>query len=724
MPEKPKIETSQIPIEWLYHMALREGNSKKPIYRIHKWWARRLGSIFRTLLLLAVTPSNQSKDEIIRDFYRKHDLSDLRVLDPFMGGGTSIVEARKCNANVIGVDIDPLAWFITKKEIEPCPINEIRDAVENLEQSVGKEIKSYYLTETLDNQLAPVIYFFWVDLITCPNCGEEFEAHPHYQLSRDKKREQQTVFCMQCHRVSTLPASRKSLTCPECQIKTPVKQGVVKRGKFFCRECNHSDLTISVITPGQPLPKRLFAVEYEAKNKRGELDRFYKAADANDLRVLQMAKRRFNELRKKLPFPRAEIPTEGRNDSRPIIHGYRYYYQLFNPRQLLCLSLLWREIARVKDKQVREYLMIAFSDSLASNNMLCSYAFGYRKLTPLFGLHAYNVVNRPVENNVWGTKYGRGSFLKCVDKMLRAKRYTHEPYEITYQYGTPKHIITEERITAKVATNMGEWGRGNTQTLLLNRSSTELECLESGSVDLILTDPPYYNNISYCELSDFYHAWLREYMPKGGRKKNDFSKSNPLALYVNKNVTKKSDPSYCRFVQDLTKVFTHCRRVLNPSGLMVFTFHHRDVNAWEALAKALWDGGFKITNIFPVRSEGKSGFHSTSGTIKWDVVLTCRPREGKIQSFRDNRGFLRSVKARQNRWKHSIEKAGLEFGWADSLSLGYGLATQQVLARASSPEDISLWLNKTKEFFLRSLTSRQLDLLSRTTSITRAQINT
>lgn len=714
IPKRPKIETGQLPIKWLYYMALREGNSKKPIYRIHKWWARRLGSIFRTLLLLAVTPSNQPKDEIIRDFYRKHDLNNLRVLDPFMGGGTSIVEARKCNARSIGVDIDPMAWFITKKEIEPCPLDEIQDTLDHLQGSIGQEIQKYYMTKTPNGQFAPVVYFFWVDLITCPKCATEFEAHPHYQLSFDSRNNRQMVFCMQCHIVSPLPLSQGSFKCSECKIKTEIKRGTVRGGKFICPKCSHSDQVISVIKPGRPLPKRLFAVEYETRNAEGVLDRFYKATDKDDLRAFKKAERRFNQLRRKLPFPRTKIPVEGRSDSRPINHGYRYYFQLFNPRQLLCLSLIWQQIARIKDKGVREYLMIAFSDSLASNNMLCSYAFGYRKLTPLFGLHAYNVVNRPVENNVWGASYGRGSFLRCVDKMLRAKLYANQPYEMIYRDGKPKHIVTGERIVCKVANNIEEWDRGNAQSLLLNQSSTELGDLKSGSVDLVLTDPPYYNNLSYQELSDFYYVWLRKYLPGIGQKNNtNFSTPYTQTLYVNR----KTDPSYSRFVQDLTQIFAHCRRVLKPRGLMVFTFHHRDMDAWEALAKALWGARFKITNTFPVRSEGKSGFHSTSGTIKWDSVLVCRVREKEIQSFSNSRNFLYSVRAGQNRWKRRLLEADLDFEWADSLSLGYALATQQAVMRATSPQDITSLLNKAKKFLLAALTARQLKLLSQTTSI-------
>lgn len=709
IPLNPKIETEELPIEWLYGLALCEGNSKKPIYRIHKWWARRLGSVFRMLLLLAVKPNPWQIGQIIDDFYSKHDQANLVVLDPFMGGGTSIIEASKFGARTIGVEIDPVAWFVTKKEIEPCPVGEVKKAVEYLENSVGKEIQSYYLTQTPDGQMVPAIYFFWVDQIICPNCGLPFEAHPHYQLALDKKSAQQTVFCRKCHAVETISLSQTSFTCSGCGSTTEIERGTIKRGRFTCPGCKHSDLVVSVIKAGQPLPKQLFAVEYETKNPKGEPSRSYKAADVGDIELFKKAERMFHELENVLPFPRAEIPTEKRNDPRPISHGYRYYHQLFNSRQLLCLSLLWRKIIGIKDDQVREYLMIAFSDSLSSNNLLCSYAFGYQKLTPLFGLHAFNVVNRPVENNVWGTYYGRGSFLKCVNKMLIGKEYADQPYELKYYNGKPTRVFTGERVTAKVTFSFEEWRRGDAQSLLINRSSTELGYLEAGSVDLVLTDPPYYNNLSYSELSDFFYVWLRDYLPADGHGWNDETTPYQRALYVAEN----DDPSHQRFTKDLTEIFMHCKRALKADGLMVFTFHHRDLNAWKALAISLWKAGFEITNNFPVRSEGRSGFHSTSGTIKWDAVLVCRQRKTiEVSRGNDKQSFLSSLKSDQIVWESRLKEAKVEFQWIDSLSLGYAIAMRQAIARSATQEDILEFLSEANKFLLSRLSPSQLKLVS------------
>ena len=128
------------PIERLNEIALKEANAKKPIYQIHKWWARRLGSIFRMIILATFLPQDISEDELWKRFYSRTDLGDKIILDPFMGGGTTIVEALKLGCKVIGVDIHPVAWFVTKKEVEPLDIEEFKREIEAQARKEAREI--------------------------------------------------------------------------------------------------------------------------------------------------------------------------------------------------------------------------------------------------------------------------------------------------------------------------------------------------------------------------------------------------------------------------------------------------------------------------------------------------------------------------------------------------------------------------------------------------------
>lgn len=683
IPTVARIERD-LPVEALIPLAVREGNRKKPVYEIHKWWARRLGSNFRMMLIGAMKPETVSSRELWSEFYSRHQWKNLVVCDPFMGGGTSVVEATKLGAKVIGNDIDPVAWLVTKKEIEPADIEMLQYEFQRIEKAVADDIKQFYKHKLPDGTQADVTTYFWVTLVKCPTCGRELEAHPHYQLYIDTDEKRQAVFCRSCHEIAWLGINRRSFTCKQCGVKTVIGEGIVKLGEYKC-ECGHTGKMLALTKPGQPLDNRIFALEYEVVS--GERRDFAKACN-DDIALFEAAKQELERHSSELPFPRQTIPVEGRYDNRPINYGYAKYEQLFNPRQLLALSRIYTEILKVEDKSIREYLLLAFSDALASNNMLCSYAFGYRKLTPLFGLHAYRIVTRPVEGNVWGTIHGRGSFEKCVEKLIRGKRYCNKPYE---NFGDLKdRRFTGEKIAAEVTANPEEWYAGKAQSLLLNMDAKNLASVRGASVDLILTDPPYYSNISYSEMSDFYYVWLRGALP--GELERWLQPSTPFrdALFVRRRTEEEHD----RFSEGMKAVFKECHRILKPNGMMVFTYHHNDRRAWNVMARAIIEGGFRVTNVLPVLSEGKSGFHSETGNIKWDSVIVCRPNipsKGCADPPEEIAEFaMRNLEI----WKNRIKRANRRLSRADSVSLAMAFGVWKLSQAQPGQEEITRVLNK------------------------------
>jgi putative DNA methylase len=195
IPKKTILESSDPPVLLASDLALREGNSKKPIYTMHKWWARRLGCVFRFLFLGATNPPHRSASLQNGGFFEKHDFTGLKVFDPFVGGGTSLVEAAKCGASVIGNDIDPVAAFVTEKELQPINEKRLMAAFANVESAAKDACLRWYRTTLPDGRTGAIIYAFWVEEITSPETKQKVFAHPHYQLHRDQKNKRQTVFC-------------------------------------------------------------------------------------------------------------------------------------------------------------------------------------------------------------------------------------------------------------------------------------------------------------------------------------------------------------------------------------------------------------------------------------------------------------------------------------------------------------------------------------------------
>src|SRR3989442_1155352 len=417
IPRPSRLERD-LPVARLHKLALNEGNRKRPVYEIHKWWARRLGVNFRIFLLSALSLSATREISLWRSFYSHHNFSKLVVFDPFMGGGTSIVESTKVGAQVIGVDVDPIAWFVTKKELDPCDLRLLHNETENVIRHVTPLLEKYYRTSCPKGHSAESVYFFWVDTAVCRHCSKEFDGHPHYILARDSEKGSKVVVCRTCGDVSQVAIHDKTIVCNVCGTQTEVDSGNVTLGRYRCPYCSTSFRVPDLPKDAKPLRKRLFAIEFSCS--RCNL-RSYKKADESDRAAYAEAENDFFRNRRRLAFPRTRIPIRGRSDPRPTNFGYRAYADLYNKRQLLALSLIYGRICEVADQNTKEFLLLAFSDALASNNMFCYYAFDYRKLTPMFGLHAYRPVARSVEVNILQSKTGRGSFPKAVQKVIRGK---------------------------------------------------------------------------------------------------------------------------------------------------------------------------------------------------------------------------------------------------------------------------------------------------------------
>jgi adenine-specific DNA methylase len=225
--------------------------------------------------------------------------------------------------------------------------------------------------------------------------------------------------------------------------------------------------------------------------------------------------------------------------------------------------------------------MLALSESLATNCMFCPYATDYRRLAGLFAIHGYMYVSRPVELNPWLRSVGRGTLENCVAKVRRA-----------VESAPPNH---------------------SGQVRIVNGSSEKLDGVKDRSVDIVLTDPPFYHDsLDYTQLAAFYTAWT--------------DNLNPLGIERGSGSPLQSDDGISTFANRLGNVFQECRRVLKTGGIMAFTFAHARSTGWKALEEAIAAADLSVTAVIPVESEGSHGFHNHAGNLKWNGLFVCRPR--------------------------------------------------------------------------------------------------
>jgi adenine-specific DNA methylase len=625
--KKHEIEYN-FPFRIVSELARRESNAKRyyrPILTLHKWFARRLGSIFRAILIYAAIISDSDNKEIKTDsfwdlYLKEHEFSNLCILDPFMGGGTTIIEALRLGFNrIIGGDLNPVAWFTVKKEIDKIDFQAFQKEYQIIASQVEDDIRKYYKTECPTCQeVADVMYYFWIREIECEQCQNTLPLFRSNIFAFDRKNKTTPyLLCQKCN-VIFLSNSEYNNECPECFTNINPRGYVVKRGRYFCTFCGNSGRIVSSNTNQGIRKERLYALEYYCPlcNIRD-----FKSTDSNDIQRFQDAEKEFETLQSTLPLPSQRIPP-GAKTQELLNHQIYHFTDMFNKRQLLSLGKLLKVILEIQDTNLREFFLLTFSTALEYNNLLCEYHRKNHYVYNLFRKHAFPATLNPCENNPWGARFGTGTFKNFFKKTVKVKDYAYNPYEIYIDTeGSTQRIPMKQQIVADVTYDLTSTIRNNEQKVeLYCHSSSHIDLLDE-SVDLVITDPPYYDNVQYAELADFYYVWLRlglkdkypwfesEYSPKGDE--------------IVKNIKRGKDSE--SFQKALSGVFKEISRVLKRDGIFIFTFHHRQFKAWISLIQSLIEQNFVITSIYPVHSEMKTSTQIRgTASVGIDVIFVCR----------------------------------------------------------------------------------------------------
>lgn len=599
--EQSRLLSGDLPIEELADLAIREGRRPRPIYQTHKWFARRFGSAFRGLLVAAGTSADVP---FWPAYLGELSLEGMRVADPFVGGGTAIAEAQRLGASCWASDVDAVAVSITRFQSHLAEVPSLSDALNNLQAQAGRAITKHHLTRLATGEDGIVLHHFWVQHLDCNQCGLAYDVQPHFQLAHDAAKKLQWVICRHCGEVHELGHQRKRFSCGHCGGQTTLAAGTMAGGAATCPGCRHTERLIDVSArTGRPPDYRLFAQEYLAAEPTGRpvpsSSRFFKKAGVDETARYQAAAAEL-DIPGDFDLPARLIPREGRVDDRLIRYGYRAYTDMFNARQLLHLRTLAAAIDATEGK-VKEALSIAFCDHLKTNCMLTSYAVGWRRLAPLFSIRAFRHIVRPVELNPWLDGTGRGTYPNAIRRVERARGWMAEPREATPDGGF-KALGAEERpamlpVDARIC------------------SADNLAHIPDGSLDLVLTDPPYFDNIAYSELSDFFLPWHEAL---------GLSTAGPPGLPDARLDARRNDArARDAFEAKLANCFQEIARTLRPAGLVVFTYQHKTVEGWSSLAAALAASKLETRRVFPMLGDTDAGPHKHTESIRWDAVIVA-----------------------------------------------------------------------------------------------------
>jgi len=636
----------------------------RPVIGVHKWFARRPGALFRGLLLAEFAGEAKLRDH----YFKAHNLAGRTILDPFMGGGTPLFEANRIGMNVIGCDVNPMAYWIVRQELGSLNRIAFRNAAEAVIRDLETAIGSLYRTKctVCGSRDAIVKYFLWVKRQRCAKCKIQFDLSPGPLVAENERHPAYVFHCPHCnHLTEELRRPTGDIVCRHCR-KGFTLQGTARQNHYTCPSCGHTGQYPHELAKEGPPHHRLFAIEYHCPHcKPRHTGRFFKTPEPADLaRVTKAAKR----LKAEEPIIPNDPVSKGAETKRLLRWGYHRFRDLFSERQLLGLGLIAERIRKVEDQTVREALATVFSDTLRYQNMLCRYDTMALKCQDIFSFHGFPVGLIQCENNLLGISgIGGGGFRHFVEKYDRAKAYCEEPFETGFSASGRKHIIPipGERILATLVDCFPSLSQE--RAAWLKAGSVEDFQLPDGHLDGVFTDPPYYDNVQYSELMDFCYAWLRLILRADVPEFQAPNTRTDRELTGNKTLGRGLE----FFTQGLSRVFSLAAHALKPGAPFVFTYHHNDIEAYAPVCVALLDAGLLCTAVLPAPAEMGASLHiNGTGSSTVDSVIVSRRGLSEVPNILMSRGALEHALSEDGA---DLAKANLRVRRGDLTCLALGL---------------------------------------------------
>lgn len=687
MPQHPLLIESWLPIEAIGAESQRERGASSalpPLYFLHVWWARRPLIASRAAILASVLPQWSAdfpaklrekfpNDEIYKqwvtyligirgdpvkgrklvmwakdkgiklnfhpyggapraftvnpsseDLQTMGDLlewtwskRDLSVLDPFAGGGSIPFESLRYGFTTYANDLNPVAAVILKATLDyparlgPALAEDIRKWGNEWAKRVKVKLDPYFPKQPGENIFA----YLWARTVACPTTGKPVPLSPNWWLSTGDKPAAVRIIAepdMDAPSFEIFTGAQAKATKPD--------EGTIARGVArspWTGETIDGDYIKAEAQAGR-MGQILYAV---AVKKRGGFD--FRPPTDEDLQAIARAE---SELKRKRPewiakdfIPNEAIPT-GNKTSEPLRYGMTTWDEIFSSRQLLAMGTFIETLHELRDEMdsvmpseraqaTYLYLAIAFEKSADYNCKLATWEVSRQIVKHLFQRHDFAM------------KWSYGEF-DAAGNLL--------PWVIDQVDDAYKGLAG---LTSSAQTSFIE-GNLSLAPNITQGSAASLSHLPDASIDNITVDPPYYDNVQYAELSDFFYVWLKrsvghlypEFFRDELTNKDDEAVANP-ARFASMG-KKKKELAEQDYENKMTAAFREMYRVLRPEGSLTVMFTHKKVEAWDTLASALIGAGFAIKASWPVHTESEHSLHQAKkNAAASTILLVCRKRE-------------------------------------------------------------------------------------------------
>ena len=543
----------------------------------------------------------------------------ISVLDPFSGGGSIPFEALQLGFTTFANDLNPVAALILKATLDyPVRFGEgfsetIYKWGKRWSDLAQSKLKPYYSAP--DGEPSRTIYM-WARTVACPSTGKPIPLAPNWWVSSSDP--------LVAVRLITEP----SMNEPRFEVvknaqarESNPDEGTIGRGVArspWTGETIDGEYIKAEAKAGR-MGQVLYCVEVDAGNGKE-----YRAPSEFDYEMVRLSEKIVRD-QKEIWIAKGYIPDElfpNGNDNRPIIYGMPNWSDFFSPRQLLTKAVFMETLLDLateirtnegveKGIAIQTYLAFAFDKCLNYNSRLSSWITSRKAIRSVFDRHDFAFAWSFIEFN------GAGGFL------------TWTVNQITDAYKEISKLVAplQKSISSTVQANRIE------NLTISNSSASAMKGITSKSIQNITVDPPYYDNVQYAELSDFFYVWLKlsvgslypDFFQDELTNKDDEAVANPARfanLVGNKNDLAKSD-----YERKMAASFSEMHRILCDDGILTVMFTHKKVEAWDTLASALIGAGFVIQASWPVHTEFEHSLHQAKKNAAASTIfLVCRKR--------------------------------------------------------------------------------------------------
>ena len=683
-----------LPIAQIGIEGLRERTPMTPFpapNRLHVWWARRPLVASRAAILASVLPADADREKFmhvlgihgdplaakkrIAEANRKgerlgtnaygysrafsYTLSDPErqwlldewtriggeaptVLDPTAGGGSIPFEATRLGLRTFANDLNPVAAFILRATVEwPATLghdvlDEFKALGQELVRLVRERLQRVFPDEP-DPQTRPDGYL-WARTITCPYCEGLIPLSPNWRLAPDGTG-------VRLHPDST----RKRCDFEIVKNAKDQSEGTVTGGDAKCpypacaRIVDVDEVKRQAQSGG--MGEQLFTVVFKRKivtrTKTGKekvrWERGYRAPRPEDdnSEFIRL------QLDEKLPEWEANgiVPTEmlpmstesWTHGNTSAQYDAKRFSDLFSARQMLCHGTSY-EICRelIRDHAATSdpirgaaccYVAVALDKVLTYNNRQCRWHANREVVAQIFDRHDF------------AFKCSYAEMAPLVDGLGYDWAITATAKGIKELIELTRPDLATARARAGPGLQFDDVAEFTPPQLTIScQSGDSLTHIDDESVDCVVMDPPYYDNVMYAELSDFFYVWLKRtaglVYPELFRRQLTDKDNEAVANAAKFEGQKGAKALGARdYQQRMAGIFTECRRVLRPDGIMTLMFTHKATGAWDALASGLMEAGFTITASWPINTEAEGSLHiKNKSATNSTIFLVCRPR--------------------------------------------------------------------------------------------------